>query len=64
MSSEAVDSEDDKFPDDSNIEELVKGLPQASDKINVLMDRVLTTFPTRYSTDNSLFDKQIKYFSI
>jgi phosphatidate cytidylyltransferase len=48
MSSEAVDSEDDKFPDDSNIEELVKGLPQASDKINVIMDRVLSTFPTRW----------------
>jgi hypothetical protein len=55
MSSEAVDSEDDKFPDDSNIEELVKGLPQASDKINVILDRVLSTFPTKYSTDLSIY---------
>lgn len=48
MSSEVVDSDDDKMPDESNIEDLMKGLPQASDKTNIILDKVLSTFPTKW----------------
>lgn len=48
MSSEGIDSEDDKMPDESNIEDLVKELPQASDQINVIIDTLLSTLPKKW----------------
>jgi len=48
MSSEVIDSEDDRLPDEAHLEDLVKELPQASDKMNVIMDQVLSTLPKRY----------------
>ena len=47
MSSEGVDSEED-VPNEANIEELVKELPQASDKINAIVDSVLSSLPKKY----------------
>lgn len=40
-------SDEELIPDESNVESLVKELPQASDKTTEILDSVLSTLPPR-----------------
>lgn len=43
---------EDKLVDESNIDELVKKLPQSTDKTVQFLDNLLDVLPTKYSGSN------------
>ncbi|CAN7991186.1 unnamed protein product [Ixodes pacificus] len=43
-----VDSDDEKFPEESQVDALTKDLPQASDETNACLDNVLSSLPKRF----------------
>lgn len=43
-----VDSDDEKFPEESQVDALTKDLPQASDETNACLDNVLSSLPKRW----------------
>ncbi|CAN7993308.1 unnamed protein product [Ixodes hexagonus] len=43
-----VDSDDEKFPEESQVDALTKDLPQASDETSACLDNVLSTLPKRF----------------
>lgn len=52
MSSEGVDSEEENAPTEATVEDLVKGLPQASDQINKIIDSFLSSVPMKYGFES------------
>ncbi|RWS29055.1 Csa-CD synthase-like protein [Leptotrombidium deliense] len=45
---DGVDSDDDRIIDESNVEELVKELPQSSDRVNQIIDQALSSLPIKW----------------
>ncbi len=42
-----VDSDEERIPNESNLANLTKELPQGSDKTNVVLDGLLDSLPTK-----------------